>query len=173
METVLWLAYLFLVLLGGIYYVWSLFFGVPYVPSNKKIIEDTIKVLKDPKYKVAIDWQVVEPGAGDGRVAFAVAKAGWQVSALEIIPYLSLWMRLWKFITKQKKVDVFNTDMYKFDYSDYRIALIYLYPKHMGQLEMKLFTEMSKGSLILSNTFAFKEHQHIEKIGKLLVYQVP
>jgi hypothetical protein len=171
-ETILWLSYLFLVILGGLYYLWSLFFGVPYVPSSNRIIADTLAVLQDPAYNAEPNWLAVEPGAGDGRVAFALAKKGFKVDTIEIIPFLSLWIRLRKFLTREKQVRVFNSDMYKFDYSNYRIALIYLYPKYMRLLEDKLFKEMAAGSLILSNTFNFAKHKPEAKIGKLLIYRV-
>jgi 16S rRNA A1518/A1519 N6-dimethyltransferase RsmA/KsgA/DIM1 with predicted DNA glycosylase/AP lyase activity len=172
LETILWLAYLFLVLVGGVYYLWSLFFGVPFVPSSKLIIDAILSVLANKKYRVAPGWPVVELGAGDGRVAFALAKKGYQVTAVEIIPFLTLWMRFVKLITRQKQLEIYNINIRKLDFSKYRVAIIYLYPRHMQLLEDRLFAEMPRGSVILSNTFEFKKHAPEEKIGKLLIYRV-
>ena len=170
--TALWLACLFLVIVAGMYYLWSIFWGIPFVPSSKQVIKDIQSVLANKKYRVAPDWPVVEPGAGDGRVAFALAKKGYQVSAVEINPFLTLWMRLGKLLLRQKGLKIYNQNINSLDYSKYRVAIMYLYPNYMQQMEARLFLEMPKGSLILSNTFAFKEHKPEDKIGKLLIYLV-
>lgn len=172
MQYIAYLAAFFLVCLFAGYYIWYMFFSAPYVPSfgkdRKQVLKSAQALLPKLKLKSA-----VEPGAGDANMSFALAKMGYKkVTAVEMVPFLTLFARARKLLGRHKNVEILNQNLFKIDYSKYDMAIIYLYPELMAKLEPTLFTDMPKGSYIISNTFAFKKHQPIEKIGKVLVYEV-
>lgn len=158
---------LFLIILFAVFYLWANTFGVPFVPSNRKIVNEMVDFLKRTKVK-----RVAELGAGDGRVAFALARAGFEVVAVEVNPLLSLWMRSVKFIRGYRKVEIVNKDLFKVEIKEFDAIIVYLYPEHLEKLEQRFFNLMPEGSYILSNTFTFKKHKPIENSGKLYIYQV-
>lgn len=50
---------------------------------------------------------------------------------------------------------------------------VYLFPEVMAKLEDKIFSEMPKGSTIISHTFAFKKHKPENKLNNhYLIYKV-
>ncbi len=158
---------LFLIILFAVFYLWANTFGVPFVPSDRRIVNNMVNFLKKTKVK-----KVAELGAGDGRVAFALAREGFEVLAVEVNPLLSLWMRLVKFVRRYNKVEIENKDLFKVDIKGIDAIIVYLYPEHLEKLEKRFFKEMPSGSYILSNTFTFKNHKPIENTGKLYIYQV-
>lgn len=172
MEGIAILASFFLVCLFTGYYIWYMFFSAPYVPSFGKdrqiILKEAKKILPSLKLKSAI-----EPGAGDANISFALAKMGYKhVAAIELVPFLTVFSRLRKFLGRYKQVEIYNENIFKMDYSKYDLAVIYLYPSLMAKLEPILFSQMPKGSFIISNTFQFKKHLPIRKTGKILIYEV-
>lgn len=172
METIAIFASFFLVCVFAGYYIWYMFFTAPYVPSmgktRKQLLAEAEKVLPSLKLKSAI-----EPGAGDANISFALAKMGYKnVAAVELVPFLTVFARLRKLLGNYKQISIYNKDIYGMDYSKYDLAVIYLYPKLMAKLEPIMFSQMPKGSIIISNTFSFKNHKPIRKSGKILVYEV-
>lgn len=167
-------ACLFLVFVFGFYYIWTICFGVPYVPSDALIVSDIIKFLQSNKIngKSLSELNIAELGAGTGTLAFALAKYGAKVKAVEINPILTIIMRVIKILKRAKTVEILNTDLKKIDYSEFDCIVIYLYPELLEKIEDRVFSELHKGSYILSNTFSFKKHKEYLKIGKLNVYKV-
>jgi 16S rRNA A1518/A1519 N6-dimethyltransferase RsmA/KsgA/DIM1 with predicted DNA glycosylase/AP lyase activity len=158
---------LFLIILFAVFYLWANTFGVPFVPSDRKIVNEMVAFLKRTKVK-----RVAELGAGDGRVAFALARDGFIVTAVEVNPLLSLWMRAVKYLRGYSEVEIINKDLFKIDIKQFDAIIVYLYPEHLEKLEEKFFSQMPKGGYILSNTFTFKKHKPLENSGKLYIYQV-
>ena len=140
--------------------------SAPFYPTNKKTIRTAIAELK--KYKVN---HVAELGAGDGRVAFALAREGYEVTAIEFNPILVLIMKARKFLGRYKKVHIVRNDFLKLTYEKYDAAFIYLYPKVMDKLSKKLTTEMPKNAVFISNTFMFHDKKPVSSSeNKIYVY---
>jgi len=137
------------------------------VPSNKQFINDCVEVLKKEKIKTCADL-----GAGDGRVAIAIAKTGIKTDAYELNPYLSLIIRVQKIIFGLKDLKVLNNNFEKADFRHYQAVVVYLMPNVLGRIEEKLFTQMPKGSVVLSNSFKFKNHKPEKVYNKLNVYRL-
>ena len=151
----------------GFYWILSFFTGAPYYPSNKKAIETMVKASGAKK-----GLKIAELGSGDGRVAIALAKAGADVTAIEINPFLTLISRIF---AKLRGVDikVMHKNILGVSYHNFDVAIVYLYPGIMKKLEEKLYKEMPKGSKIISNTFRFKNKQPEQIIdNRILVYEV-
>lgn len=151
--------------LAAFYFIWSMIFGVPFYPSHKKAIKAIIDFL--PKDK---NLKVVELGAGDGRVAFAIGKLGYKVTAIEFNPFLSVVMRLRKFFGKHKNVEIKNINFFSEDLSKYDIYVGYLFPKSMEKLDAILFSKSNKGKTVLSNTFQLKGRTPVEVQEKIYKY---
>jgi len=167
MEIIILLLIVFLFTVGIVNFTWSLFFSVPYVPSNNKFIKGCLEILE--KENVV---NVAELGAGDGRIAVAVARKGMVVDAYEINPFLSLLIRLEKIFFAPKTLMVLNQNFEKCNFNKYDAVIVYLMPKILAKLENKLFTQMPKNSIIISNTFKFKNHEPEKIYNKLLLYRV-
>ncbi len=168
------IACLFLVVLFGIYYVWTIFFGVPYVPSDSQIVSDILKFFKSNKIhnKELNELKIAELGAGTGTIAFALSKIGIQVKAVEINPILTLLMRWLKLLKRAKSVEIVNANLNKISFQEFDCVVMYLYPELLAKIEDRVFSELKEGSYILSNTFAFKNHKEYLKVGKLNIYKV-
>ncbi len=162
---------LLIALVYGIYfYYWfkAIRISAPFYPTNKKTTATMLKEISKHDVK-----KVAELGAGDGRVAVALAKEGYEVTAIEFNPILVIFIYMRKFIGGHKNLKVVKKDFLKVDYSEFDAAFIYLYPKVMDRLAKKLYTEMHKGSILISNTFAFHNKKPYKTSeNKIIVYRV-
>lgn len=150
------------------FYYWIKAFRIsaPYYPTSKKTIRTAIRELK--KYKPK---HIVELGAGDGRVAFALAREGYEVTAIEFNPILVFVMKVRKLIGNYKKVHIIRNDFLKLSYEKYDGAFIYLYPKVMDKLAEKLKKEMPKNAVFIANTFMFHDKKPVSvSENKIYVY---
>ena len=166
-QTFFLFGFLILYGLAAFYFIWAMIFGVPFYPSNKKAIQAIIDFL--PKNK---KLKVVELGAGDGRVAFAIAKLGYNVTAIEFNPFLSMIMRLRKVFGHYKNVEIKNVNFFSEALNKYDIYVGYLFPKSMKKLDPILFTKENKGKTVISNTFALKDRKPIKVNEKIYYYLI-
>lgn len=81
----LWLLVVLAVVVGV-----GLILGAPFVPTHKQSVDKAVKMLG-----LRRGQQLVELGAGDGRIALAAAKKGIKVEAFEINPlvFVVCWFR--------------------------------------------------------------------------------
>lgn len=127
----------------------SSFFGAPYVPTKKEVIDSILKKAKLKKNKLFI-----ELGCGDGRVVKRAAeKYGVKGIGIDINPYLILSLKL---LNKLKKInnpqfifgDIFKLPLNKADY-----IYCFLMPKMLEKLIKKFNKELKKGALVISHGF--------------------
>jgi 16S rRNA A1518/A1519 N6-dimethyltransferase RsmA/KsgA/DIM1 with predicted DNA glycosylase/AP lyase activity len=99
---------------------------------------------------------VYELGSGDGRFLRNLAKSK-KVQAIGyenfIVPYVI--GRIFNYFT-HSTVESHYGDFYKADLSKADYIFCYLVPNQMDKLEAKLQKEAKPGTLIISNTFKFK-----------------
>jgi 16S rRNA A1518/A1519 N6-dimethyltransferase RsmA/KsgA/DIM1 with predicted DNA glycosylase/AP lyase activity len=141
--------------------------GVPYYPSHKKDIKIILDYLPSDKSK-----KVVELGAGDGRLAFAIAKMGYHVTAIEYNSFLSLVMRFIKFVKRIDNVEIKNKNFFDEDLTRYDVYVGYLFPKSMEKLYPVIFTQENKGKIVISNTFKLKNCEPVSFKEKIYLYKV-
>lgn len=165
--TVFWICVFVLYSITAFYWVWALYKGAPYYPSNGKVVKQILEILK--KYPGA---KIAELGAGEGRIAVPLVKAGFKVTAIEINPLLTVIMRVRKLIGGLKNLEVINGNIFKQDYSQYDVIVMYLLPQLMYKLEPVLYSRLTKKAIIISNTFKFKQHQPDEVYEKVYVYKL-
>lgn len=150
------------------FYYWIKAFRIsaPYYPTSRKAIVTLLSILKKNKPK-----HIIEIGAGDGKVAVALARNGYEVTAVEFNPILVLFIYFKKSLYMLKNLHVRRANFLDIDYSEFDSAFIYLYPQVMDQLSKKIKKEMPQNSVIISNTFQFHDRQPISiENCKLYVY---
>jgi len=164
---------LILFLISLLYFVYFFYWfkafkiSAPFYPTSKKATKTMLDALGDHKVN-----HVLELGAGDGRVAVALAKAGYEVTAVEFNPILVWIIYIRKFLGRYEKLHVIRSDFLKISYKGYDGAFIYLYPKVMDQLSDKILNEMPKGAILVTNTFQFHGRKPIKsEDNKIFVYK--
>lgn len=171
LQFIALITFLFVWILFGAYLVIGWFGSTPFYPSSRKhlkALEDYLGKLDKKSYKTFVDV-----GSGDGRVAIWAAKHGFESTAVEINPFLTLITRLKVKLRKLSgKVNTINKSFYKIDYSNFDIVYLYIFREHMEQLLPKLQKELKPGALIISNVFKFEGLEPIEKIERFNIYRV-
>lgn len=150
-----------------IYWFWALITSAPYYPSNRKAIKTILEELQN--YQIQ---NIIELGSGDGRIAVALAKAGYKVTAVEMNPLLTVITHIKKLIWRLDELEIKQSDLFKEEFSQYDAVVMYLYPHLMAKLDPVLFSQMKKDSIIISNTFQFKNRKPIKQLdNKIYVYR--
>ncbi len=140
--------------------------GPPYVPTDDKTLQDFLTIIKKRKKKKIIDL-----GSGDGKIVIALAKAGYEVTGVEINPLLVYKSR--KLIQKyglQKKATIRWRNFWGANISEYDTIIIYGIKHIMKKLGNKLNKNAKKNTLILTNFFVFPGWKEIGKKNKVRVY---
>lgn len=122
--------------------------GSPYVATRKKRIDEILKEANLKKGKI-----FVELGCGDGRIVRTAVK-NYEVKGIgvDINPILIFYANiLGKKNVLFKVENIFNTDLRKADY-----IYIFLMPKLIEKLSLKMDKEMKKGVIIISHGFPVK-----------------
>ncbi len=157
-----------LILFAG-YLVISWISQTPFYPSSTSKLD---KVLKDPSLNLPEHINFVDIGSGDGRFVIWAAKKGFNAEGIEYNPFLSLYSRFKIFVWRLKNAVIHNKDFKKHDFSKYNFAYLYIFSEHMDGIKEKLFSEMSEGSVIITNSFKFGDLHPDAKIDKYNIYYV-
>lgn len=153
----------------GIIMIVQNFFTAPYVPSSPGKLRKLLEELKlDPKS------HFIDIGSGDGGTVLVGAEFFAKSAGIEMNPYLWILSNFRKLISRNRsKLNFLLGSFFNISFKEYDVMYIYLFPEIMAKLEDKIFSEMSKGSTVISHTFAFKKHQPEQKLNKhYLVYKV-
>ncbi len=146
-----------MIIVAAVIFVWcilglSWFAGsdAPYVATKMGKIRRILKKAGVKKGKI-----FYELGSGDGRVVLEAAKLGAISNGVE-----QSWIRVWysRFLgykLKLKNAFFFHGDIFARHYYPADIVYIYLLPKGVGKLEKKLYDELKKGSIIITQTYHF------------------
>jgi hypothetical protein len=137
--------------------------GASPVPTTRRMRKALLTLL--PEHLPGNSGDVIyELGSGWGGLAFAVAKKypettviGYEVS---LLPWLFSCVRL--LFLPQDNLDFKLSNFLKHDLSNGVLVVCYLLPKPMEKLRVKLEIELKLGSLIVSNTFAFRGWRPID-----------
>lgn len=134
----------------------------PFVPTKKERIKKLLELLS-LKGKA-----FYELGSGDGRIVIEAAKMGAKAVGIE-----QSFLRV--FYSKIKSASVKNAhfirrrtsfihgNIFNLDYSNADVVFIFLLPKGVEKLEEKLKKELKKGSLVVTQTFHFKNWKPYKK----------
>lgn len=143
---------------------------VPYVPSQKKVIEKVLEEFPLQKGQLIYDL-----GCGDGRFLFAAEKKYQTLGrGFELAPLPYLIAQFKKLIYRSKN-KFYLKDFYQHSLSDGKFIYCYLYPKLIDKVYQKFIQETPAGSILISNTFPVKNIDAFKIINsssqKIYVYQ--
>lgn len=132
----------------------------PYVPTKMAKIKKILKLAGVKKGKV-----FYELGSGDGRVVLEAAKLGAESYGIE-----QSWIRVWYSRIKSHQLKIenavfFHGNVFDRHYYPSDVVYIYLLPQAVEKLEEKLKTELSKGDLIITQKFHFKNWKPFKKVA--------
>ena len=137
----------------------------PYVPSKKEKIK---KILKFVKLKNKTFYEL---GSGDGRVVLEAAKKGALAFGIE-----QSWIRVlysrWKARKLNLNAHFIHGNIFKQNLSSANIVFIYLLHQGVDKLESKLKKELKKNSIIITQTYHFKNLKPYKKSGNFWFYRV-
>lgn len=155
-------------LIGWYIYVFVITFNsAPFLPSRRKDIHTVFENLKLGKKDRFIDV-----GSGDGRIVLAALKSGaGHAVGLELNPFLSLWSRIYLLAIGYRNFEIINGNMFKYDFSSYNVVYLYLLPKSVQKLVPQIWQQLKPESLLITNTFAYKDLRPIKTVGKISIYK--
>lgn len=141
--------------------------GAPFYPSSLKIVDKVIKLSNLKKTD-----KIIDIGSGDGRIVYQFAKRGYQVRGIEINPFFVLFSNLLLLITGNfSRGRVYWRNAKKFDYSEYNLVYVYLFPDLVSSLTEKFKKELKPGAKIVSNTFQLRSFVPKKQEEKLFLYE--
>lgn len=159
MATLLLIVFLFLLTSGFSVIGMTIRNGISPMPTSPKVKKQLFEILPKKTEK-----NVLELGSGWGTLAFPLARhyPSNQVIAYEnsLIPYLFclFWHRLFPY----KNLRFIYQDFHKASFENASLAICYLYPGAMNQLQLKFDNELDEGSLIATHTFAIPSWKPIQ-----------
>jgi len=168
-------AFFLLIQLGLAIYITYLtiafFTGAPFVPSSKRTAQAMFELAN-----IKPGLKVYDLGSGDGRLLFLAARAGASAVGFEINPFLVIWTRLKiLFSPYRKTIRVYWKNFWRGNFSDADVIFVYLLPWRMEQLKKMMFDQVKSGTIIVSNSFIFKEWKIVgqNQTAHVYVFQVP
>ena len=125
--------------------------GISPMPSSRRAVEQVLEFVVPPR-----PGPIYELGAAWGSLAIPLAKAfsDRRIIAYELstIPWLFLWLRVR--VSGLNNIEVIRRDFFRDDLGKAAVVVCYLYPGSMVQLSTKLQSELTPGTVVVSNTFA-------------------
>lgn len=143
--------------------------GAPYVPTSDKRLGTVIKFVQSSKKR----GKIADIGSGDGKIIISLAKLGYEAHGYEINPFLIAQTK-WK-IHREKlkgKAFVYFADMWKVDYSDFDVIVVYGFARIMKELGEKLKHELKPGSLVISVAFSFPNLRLVKEENDVKLYRI-
>lgn len=142
----------------------------PFVPTKMDKIREVLKLAGVKKGK-----KFYELGSGDGRVVLEAAKLGADPIGIEQswirVLYSRYQARKLASHSSSGKVDFYHGDIFKKTYQDADVIYIYLLHKGVKKLEEKLRKELKKGSVVITQTYHFKNWKPFKKEVDFWLYK--
>ncbi len=142
--------------------------GAPYKATTPDKISTILKLAQITKKDRCADI-----GAGDGRVVAAMATLGHEAHGFEINPLL-VWLgrKRIKRAGLETKAQLHWKNFWQQDFSQFSVVTVYGTNHIMGSLEKKLKRELTKGSRVVSNVFAFPTWEETRIVDRVRLYIV-
>lgn len=140
--------------------------GAIYYPSSDTQIQTILKLAQLKKEQKAVDI-----GSGDGRIPFALAKAGARAYGYEINPILVLWSK-WqaRVLPKNERPKFTWTNMWTSDFSEFDVVTLFGMTYIMKDLEKKLIHELKPGAKVICNSFPFPNWKPEKTLNEVYLY---
>jgi hypothetical protein len=125
-----------------------LFFGAPYLPTLKSQVGFALELAD-----IKSGQTLLELGCGDGRVVIAAAKRGYELN-----PILALiaWSRTRRY---GKQVKIICADFWHVSLPKSEAIFVFLLPKYMKKLNIKIEEEAFKPVKLVSFAFAIPDRE--------------
>lgn len=139
-------------------------FGAPYLPTLSQ------------QQAVALDMLDMKPGqtllelgCGDGKVALAAARRGWNVVGYELNPVLALvaWLRTWRY-RRQVRIVLGNFWVKRWPMADG--IFVFLLDRYMVKLDKKIIQEYSQPVKLVSFAFQVPGRKPLRQKQGLYLY---
>ncbi|MBU1218447.1 class I SAM-dependent methyltransferase [Myxococcota bacterium] len=126
---------------------------VGYGPTPPYIVKEIVKM-----GKITSTDKVYDLGCGDGRIVIACAKIGAKGVGIDMDP---AWIKKSREIAAKEKVDhlvkFYNRDIFKTDFSDATVVVMYLWPSVNLRLRPILFKTLKPGTRVMSHNHSMKD----------------
>lgn len=157
-------------LLGGAFLVttaWSVFFGAPYLPTDRERVAAMLSLtgLKPGE-------KLYDLGSGDGRIVIAAAQAGAHAEGWEISPYLWLYSTLMiRKLGLGGRAKIHLGSYWEQPFRDADVITLFLFTSQMPRMQKKLLHELRPGSRVISFAFTFPEWPQESETRGLHLYR--
>ena len=123
---------------------------VPFLTSGTEIVKGMLRIAKVEKTDTVYDL-----GCGDGRIVIAAAKIyGAKGVGIDLDPDLiSQAMENAKSVGVGDRVKFIRGDLFKQDFSDATVVMIYLFPEINRKLRPQLWRQLKLGTRVVSHEF--------------------
>jgi len=140
--------------------------GPPFALCTPEKVELMVELLG-----VKQDEKIAELGAGDGRIAIALAKKGAVVTGVEISFILYLIAKV--NVVKEglvEKIRIVRGSFWNMNYSEYDGITLFGIPYIMEEMEKKLQKELRSGARVVVNNFTFPNWKPVRQKENIYLY---
>lgn len=132
----------------------------PFVPTRMELIKKVLLAAGVGKNK-----KFYELGSGDGRVVLQAAILGAESIGIEQSLLRVLYSKYRaKKLDSTVKIRFYHDNVFNRSYQDADIVFVYLLPKGVLRLEDKLKKELKKNSIVITQTYHFKNWRPYKQI---------
>ncbi|XP_015597730.2 protein FAM173B [Cephus cinctus] len=145
---------------------------LPYVPATTQQVDNVLHALKSQS------GSSIDLGSGDGRIVFALAKAGFRADGIELNPWLVLYSRF-QAVSQgiSSKTSFYRKDLWKFNVNKYDNVVIFGVEQMMNDVEEKFIRELRSNCTIVACRFPLPNVKPLNTIGHgvdtVWVYKTP
>jgi len=149
------------------YNVMALITGAPYVPVPSDGFESFVSLLS-----LRDGDQVIDLGAGTGRISFALTKTGAIITAVELNPILVCIGKIKVLLRgdSAKRIHFSCRNFWTVPLGSYDAIVMYCIPYQMARLSKKIQEEMRPGSRVATYGFRFPDWEPVRQMGKVYLY---
>lgn len=139
-----------------------IFFFIPYVPSQQRVVKKMVKLAHIKKNEKVFDL-----GCGDGRLLIAAEKAAPKVQAegFEIAPLMYIMAQV-RLLIARSRAQIHFQNLFNVNLKPANVIFCYLFPNVMPRLVKKIKKECKRGTRIVSNTFSIPGLRLVKKITR-------
>lgn len=155
--------------LVGCFFALSWFAGTdaPFVPTKNEKIKKALQLANLKKGEI-----FYELGSGDGRVVIEAANKKAISYGIEQSWLRVLYSRYIAYKNHLPSAHFIHGNIFKQNLTKANVVFIYLLPKGVEKLDLKLHKELKKGSRVITQTYHFKNWKPIKKEGDFWLYKV-
>jgi len=153
----------FLLVAPGLY---AMFFGAPYIPTDKKRMDAMMKLGDFRKDDIVYDL-----GCGDGRVIREVSKRGVKKAVGIEVSVLVYILAKIKGIFIENNATIRFGNFWKRDFDDADKLIVFLLERTMKDFEKKIWPKLKVGTIVLSNEFLMDSIEPTDRQGRVFLYR--